>query len=108
MEFDTIPSDAMTFEELLLVLGIGLAVTLVLFLIGLTIYSFVLTHGIWYLLKLAVGMIVGLPGVWILGYMTIRILSGRAHKCKCGYSYNYFFTEYWHKKNCLSYVVNPK
>jgi len=73
--------------------------------IGHLIYSNALFFPI---LKFLGAAAVVIPTVWFIGHVTVRTCSERTARCGCRYEYRYFFTEWWHKKHCLSYVVNPR
>lgn len=42
---------------------------------------------------------------WLVGYLMDR-LDARTQQCKCRATYNYFWTEWLHKRKCLAYTLN--
>lgn len=50
-------------------------------------------------------VLVGVPLLWLLGHAVVKTVCS-PEKCGCSYTYRYFWTEWLHKKYCLSYVLN--
>lgn len=52
-------------------------------------------------------IIAGIFFSWLVGHIVTGFLCDSI-QCGCDYEYRYVWTEWWHKKHCLSDTLNPK
>lgn len=92
----------------LIVFLFGFMALAVLVLIGTAIYSIASHHLLLTTLEIMGAVAIGVPTVWSIGHIIIRKFSDYTPKCGCGARYNFFWTEWWHKRKCLASILNGK
>lgn len=85
---------------------LGAAAILGLFVTGAAIYAVIINHLLVTILKTIAEIAICIPTIWVVGHIITRKSSPYTPKCGCGARYNFFWTEWWHKKNCLAHTLN--
>jgi len=99
MKFDTLPDERGPHVQLVI---IGL---IILAALGVAIGTFIwLLHFRYFRLAIVFSPAIVVAS-WLTGHLIDR-LDSNPKMCKCLASYNYFFTEWWHKRKCLAYTLN--
>ena len=99
MKFDTLPEERQQHIQLA-ILGL-----IVLAALGVAMWVFIwLLHFRYVQLAILYSPLIVLAS-WTMGHVVDR-LDNPDKRCKCQASYNYFWTEWWHKRKCLAYTLN--
>jgi hypothetical protein len=103
MKFDTLRRDhndpPFTVVGVFILLILGIVVSSIKYLIH-------HSHIVHEILLVTVSLLGFLTVSWLVGHLICN--SDQYSRCGCSYKYRYFFTEWWHKRRCLSYILNNK